>query len=111
MGKVVVNVVAELLGEESEKGGLLCDGEFGRRNRRSAIDTPSIMADRLSSTWREGRVAGVIQMDIKAAFPSVGRGRLLHTIMGKGIDGNLIGWMACFLSHRTVEIVIEGYVM
>jgi len=111
MGKVVVNLVAELRGEESEKGGLLCDSEFGRRNRRSAIDTPSIMADRLPSTWREGRVAGVLQMDIKPAFPSVGRGRPLHTMMVKGIDGDLIRWTACFLSDRMIEIVIEGNVI
>jgi hypothetical protein len=37
-------------------------------------------------------------MDIKAAFPSVGRGRLVHTMKGKGIDGDLIRWMASFLS-------------
>jgi len=50
-------------------------------------------------------------MDIKAVFLSVGRGRLVHTIKGKGIDGDLVRWTASFLSDRTVEMVIQGNIM
>jgi hypothetical protein len=111
MGKVIEKVVAELLAEEAERRGLLSDGQFGSRKRQLAIDAAAIMVDRAHAAWREGSVAGVLLMDIKAAFPSVGRGRVGHTMKGKGIDGNLIRWMASFLSDRTVEMVIEGNVM
>jgi hypothetical protein len=50
-------------------------------------------------------------MDIKAAFPSLGRVRLVHTMKGKGIDGDLIRWTARFLSDRTFKMVSEGNVM
>jgi hypothetical protein len=111
MGKVIEKVVAELLAEEAERRGLLSDGQFGSRKRRSAIDTTAIMVDRAHAVWREGSVTGVLLMVIKAAFPSVGRGRLVHTMKGKGIDGDLIRWTASFLSDRTVEMAIEGNVM
>jgi hypothetical protein len=50
-------------------------------------------------------------MDIKAAFPSVGRGRLVDTMNGQGIVGDRIGWMASFFQDRTVEMVMEGDVI
>jgi len=48
------------------------------------------MVVRAQAARREGCVAGVLLMDIKAAFPSVGSGKLVHPMMGKGIDGDLI---------------------
>jgi hypothetical protein len=82
MGKVVEKVVAELLAEEAERGGLLSYGQYGRRKRRSAIDAAAIMVDKAHPAWREGYIAGVLLMDIKAAFPSIGRGRLIYTMRG-----------------------------
>jgi len=69
------------------------------------------MVDRAHAAWSEGSVAGVLLMNIKAALPSVGRGRLVHTLKGKGIDRGHIRWTASFLSDRTIEMVIEGNVM
>jgi hypothetical protein len=46
MGKVVENVVPELLSEEDERRGLLNDGQFGSRKGRSAIDARAIIVDR-----------------------------------------------------------------
>ena len=90
MGKVVEKVVAELLAEEAERRGLLSDGQFRCRKRRSEISAAPIMVDRAHTAWREGSLAGVLLMDIEAAFPSAGRGRLVDTINGQGIDGDHI---------------------
>ena len=40
--------------------------------------------------WREDNITGVLLMDIEAAFPSVARGRLIHAMNAKKIDGDLI---------------------
>jgi len=98
MGKVIEKVVAELLAEEAERRGLRSDGQFGSRKRKSAINVTAIMVDRAHAACREGSVAGVLLMDIKAAFPSGGRGRLVHPMKGKGIDRDLIRWTASCLS-------------
>jgi hypothetical protein len=50
-------------------------------------------------------------MDIKAVFPSVGRGRLIHRMSGKGMDGNCMQWTASLRTDRTVAIGIEGNLM
>jgi len=49
-------------------------------------------------------------MDIKAAFPSIARGRLIDSMKAKRIDGDLIRWTQSFLSEWTVDMVIDGNV-
>jgi len=73
MGKVVEIVVAERLFDEAERRGLLSDGQFGTRRGQSAIDAVAIMVDRAHAAWNGGHIAGVLLMDIKAAFPSMAK--------------------------------------
>jgi len=69
------------------------------------------MIDRAHAGWREGSLAGVLLMDIKAAFASMGRGRLVYSMKAKSIDGDHIRWRATIHSDRTVEMLIVGNVM
>jgi hypothetical protein len=110
MKKVVEYMVAELLAEEPEGRGRLSEGQYGSRKRRSPIDVAALTADRAHTAWRDGHTAGVLLLDIKAAFPSIGR-RLIHTMRGKGMDGVLVQWMASILTDRRIEMVIEGNVV
>jgi len=111
MGIVVEKVVAELLSDEAERRALPSDGQFGSRMERSAIDTAAIVVDRAHAAWTEDNIKGVLLMDIKAAFPSVARGRRIHAMKAKIMDGDLIRWTESFLPERTVEMVIKGNVL
>jgi len=111
LGKLVDKVVADLLSEEAERRGLLSDGQFGSRKGRSAIDAVAIMVDRAHAAWKNGHITGVLLMDIKAAFPSVPKGRLVNLMKVRQMDGDLIRWTESFLSERTVEMIIEGNAM
>jgi len=66
------------------------------------------MVDRAHAAWTNGHITGVLLMDIKAAFPSVAKGRLVNLMKVRQMDGDLIRWTESFLSERTVEMVIEG---
>jgi hypothetical protein len=46
MGKGFEKVGAELLPEETERGGLLSDGQFRSRKGQSVINAVAIMVDR-----------------------------------------------------------------
>lgn len=63
---------------------------FGSRNGRSAIDTPAIMGDRAHAAWRKGHITGVLHMDIKQAFPTVARERLVILMKVRKMDGDCI---------------------
>jgi len=90
IGKVVEKVVAELLSEEAGRRGLLSDRQFGSRKGWSAIDAAAIMVDRGHAAWTNGHITGVLLMDIKAAFPSVAKGRLVNLMKVRQMDGDLI---------------------
>jgi len=92
MGKVSGKVVAELFSFMAERRGLLSDDLFGSRRKRSAIDAAAIMVDKAHPAGNEHNIAGALPMPIKAAFPCVARGRLIHAMEAKQIDGDLIRW-------------------
>jgi len=111
MGKAVERHVAELLSAEAERRGLLSDGQFSNRKGRSVIHPAAIRVDRAHAAWTDGNITGVLLMDIKAAFPSIAKGRLVNGMKAKHIDGDLIRWTESFLPESTVEMIIEGNTM
>jgi hypothetical protein len=50
-------------------------------------------------------------MDIKAAFQSVAKGRLVNLMRVREMDGYLVRWTESFLLERMVEMIIEGNTM
>ena len=111
MGKVVEKVATELLSDKAERRGLQSDRQFGSRKRQSAINAMAIMVHRAHAAWTNGHITGVLLMDIKAAFPSVAKGRLVNFMNVRQMDGDLIRCTESVLSERMVEMVIEGNAM
>jgi len=111
MGKVVENVVAELSSEEAERSGPLSDGQFGSRKGQSAIDAVATIVDRAHAAWTHSHITGVLLMDIKAAFPTMAKGRLVNIMKIRQMDGDHIRWTKSFLSERMVAMIIEGNTM
>jgi hypothetical protein len=68
------------LSEDAERKGLLNDGQFGSRKQQSAIDAAAIMIDRAHKACLHRNILGVRRMDIKAAFPSRAKGRLVNAM-------------------------------
>jgi hypothetical protein len=66
------------------------------------------MVDRAYAAWTHGHITGVLLMDIKAAFPSVAKGRLVNLMKVRKMDGDLIRWKQSVVSERTVLINIEA---
>jgi len=107
LGNLVEKVVAEVLIEEAKRTELLSDGQFGSRNGRSGIVTATIMVDRAHVAWRNAHITGVLHIDIKAAFPSVAKGRLVNLMKIIRMDGDLIQLTESILSERMVQMTIE----
>jgi hypothetical protein len=108
MGKVVQKVRVEQLSEEVEIRGLLSDGQCASRKGRSAISAAAIMVDRAHAAWTNGHITGVLLMDIMAAFLSVAKGTLVNMMKVREMDRDPFQWTECFLSQRTMEMIIEG---
>lgn len=47
------------------------------------------MVDRAHTVCREGHMPGILMINIKATFPSLGKRRPIHTTRGNRMDGDL----------------------
>jgi hypothetical protein len=65
------------------------------------------MVETAHAGWRIVHITGILLMDIKAAFPSMAKGRSVTLPKVRQRDGHHIGWMESFLSERTVEWEME----
>jgi hypothetical protein len=48
------------------------------------------MVDRAHAAWTNGHITGLLLMYIKAAFPSMAKGRLVNLMKVRQMDGDLI---------------------
>ena len=85
------------------------DSEPGRE--KSAIDSAAIRVNGAHAAWKNGHITGVLLMDIKAAFPSVAKRRLVNLMEISQMDRDLIRLMESVLAERTVEMTIESNAM
>ena len=64
--------------------------------------------DILTKSLDQGVPVDVIYMDLKKAFDTVPHKRLLYKMEYYGITGNLLRWIAGFLSNRRQCVVLNG---
>src|SRR6267378_4077628 len=109
LGKVVEKVAAEAISRYCGAKGILHSSQMGSRKQRSAIDAVACLIQEVHEAWGEKRLAGTLLMDVKGAFPNTNPSRLIQCMVEVGIDGDLVSWVASFLSERKVQIVIDGF--
>jgi len=90
MSTGIEEVSAELLSKEAKKSALLSNGKFGCGKKMSAIDAGAIMVDSGNAAWDDDIITVVLLMYTKTAFARVARGRLIHAIKTKTIEGDHI---------------------
>jgi len=90
MGIVFGKITAELVAEKAVRRGLWSDRQCTSRKGQSAIDAVAMMVDRVHAAWTNGHITGMLLMDIKAAFPSVTKDRLVNLMKVRQVDRDLI---------------------
>jgi uridine phosphorylase len=87
LGKVTEKVVTEMLSIHCEgKGGGLHNGQYGCWKGRSAFDAVGMLVAHVQKAWAQWQVAGVLCMDIEAAFPSIVLDCLALKLRKIGVD-------------------------
>lgn len=109
LGKVTEKVVAELISVWCESSVVLHQGQMGSRKQRSCTDAVARVMNRVEETWNQGKIAGLLLMDVKGAFDHVSRNQLLRRMRDMKVDGNLIKWVGSFMTDRRLQLVIDGH--
>jgi len=77
LGKLLSGLIADDLKYICEANGLLSNRAYGGRPGRVTTDAIHLITHRVKDTWRAGRVASVLFLDIQATFPNLVRERLI----------------------------------
>jgi hypothetical protein len=109
LGKVVEKLVAELITDFAEAQRLFHEGQFGGCRQRSAVDAVACLISEVERAWSEGKLGACLFMDIKGAFDYVVGHELIEGLRDTGMDGDLVRWVASFLSNRRALLIIDGH--
>lgn len=88
---------------------MLYEGQISSQRQQSTRDTIVRVMHRVQDAWAEGKLAGMLLMDVKSTFDHVSRNGLLQKMETVGANGDLVRWTESFLLERNVSLVVDGH--
>ena len=88
--------------------GLLSEAQHGFVPGRSCVSQLLQVMNDWTESLDQGVPVDACYLDFKKAFDSVAHSRLIITLESLGIQGNLLKWIAAFLTGRQQRVVLEG---
>ena len=108
LGKGLEKVVATRLSFLAETHSLLPPESFGARPGLSCEDALLAATSWIKSEKKKGRKVAAVALDVKGAFPSVVRTRLLSNLRRRGVPEEIISFVSSFLLNRSCFLVVDG---
>jgi len=93
----------------TEKHQLLPKNHFGGRPGRTTTDAMHLLTLRIKAAWRAGKVAAVLFLDIKGAFPNAVPERLVHNLRKRGIPRKYTKFVENMLRGTVTTLKFDGY--
>lgn len=110
ISKALESVIARRLSFLVEQHNLLPKQHIKGRRGHSCKLAIHLLLEETHNAWRDGsRVASGLALDVSGAFDNVNHTRLIHDLRKRQVPGDIVGWIASFLSNRCTSIVLlEG---
>ncbi|GBE90127.1 RNA-directed DNA polymerase from mobile element jockey [Sparassis crispa] len=108
-GKILSACVTNILVYESEAHNLLARNHFGGRPGQRTTDSLHLLVKSVKDAWRQGKVASILFLDIKAAFPSASLDRLFHNMRRRGVPIEIVNWLRRHLEGRHTRILFDDF--
>jgi len=102
--KVLELVVKEQLEMYLENNGIITEHQSGFRKHYSCETAIQTVIDEWKLIVSEGKMVGVIFMDLKRAFETIDRERLLEKMYQYGIRGMALEWFKSYLNNRKQQV-------
>ena len=106
--KVMESIIKTNVLEHLTSNDLLTSHQFGFLRGHSCTTQLLHVMDILTKSLDQGVPIDVVYMDLQKAFDTVPHKRLLYKIEYYGITGNLLRWIAGFLSNRRQCVFLNG---
>jgi hypothetical protein len=108
MWKILMAIITSHITFLTEKHDLLPTNHFGGRLGHTTTDTLHVLAHKIKVTWRAGKVAAVLFLDVEGAFPNAVPMKLMHNLRKRRIPGKYVGFVEKMLTDRCTTLKYDG---
>ena len=108
ISKLLEHIVCKNMLDHLEKNKILTDLNHGFRSGYSCETQLLVTSHDLIKSLNAGKQVDIGILDFSKAFDTVPHTKLLHKLDQYGIRGYLHEWLSCFLTQRTMQVVLEG---
>lgn len=105
--KILESIVTDSIRNYMETNSLFTKCQHGFRNNRSCVTQLLEVLNNFSSMIENKDCIDVIYLDFSKAFDTVPHQRLITKLKSYGIDGNILNWIADFLSNRSQRVRVN----
>ena len=109
-GRLLNSCVRDQVSTMAERKGILPSHHFGGRPGRNTTDALHLLLKVVWDAWRRGKVATVLSLDVKGAFPSTDVERLQHNMRTRGVPKEIVDYMGRRLACRKTQLIFDDYV-
>ena len=104
--KIMESMVNERLKYFTEKHDLLRNFQFGFRKGRGTMDSIVFLENDIQKNLETGVKSLAVFVDLEKAYDALRIIRLLSTLQGLGLKGNILNFIKNFLLNRTFQVKI-----
>ena len=106
--KIFEGFIRDKLSEHFTENNLLYKDQYGFTKGRSTVTQLLTTIHDWMKDLDEGKSVDAIYLDLRKAFDTVPHQRLVSKLRGYGINGNLLNWVADFLTNRSQFVSINN---
>ena len=108
LSKVLERAVYLQLVEYLDNNQILHPNHHGSRRAHNTCTALLQMYDTWVEAAEKGNMAGVMMVDLSAAFDMVDHGLMLQKLELMGLDPSAVGWFRSYLNNRSQTVCIDG---
>jgi ribonuclease HI len=109
LGKIFESLLTKRITYWAENNNVIAHGHFGGRANRCTDDANLFLSSWIRQKWRERKIVSALFLDVKSAYPSVIKDRLIDTLINKNIPSYLGAIVQSILSNRSTSLRMDGY--
>ena len=108
ISKVLEKIVYDQIYSYFTRNTLLQPNLHGYRSNRSTQTALLQMYDRWVRSAHEGKLSGVVLLDLNSAFDLVDPELLLKKLKIYGFEGHILEWLGSYMTHRHQAVWIDN---
>lgn len=108
--KILEKVVYLQILEYVSNNRLICKYQSGFRKNHSCESALQYVINDWKEALDEGKVTAIIFLDLKRAFETIDRAKLLEKLKALGFKGIVLNWVKDYMNNRRQKVKYEEYV-